>query len=64
MTAQPSDGHVMWSPPHYWRIEQGPLHVFAYDLVGGTYDLVADSSERLTLAKPFPIDLDLQDITP
>ncbi|MDT4990894.1 MAG: hypothetical protein QOH97_786 [Actinoplanes sp.] len=50
--------------PHYWRIEQGPLHVFAYDLVGGTYDLVAESSERLTLAKPFPIDLDLQDITP
>ena len=50
--------------PHYWRIEQGPLHLFAYDLVGGHYELVADSETELVLSKPFEIRLPIRDITP
>jgi Uma2 family endonuclease len=50
--------------PHYWRIEQDPLHVFAYDLVGGRYELAADSTEVLRLSKPFDIELLIRDITP
>jgi Uma2 family endonuclease len=50
--------------PHYWRVEQGPLHVFAYDLVDGHYELVADSAEELVLSAPFEIKLPIRDITP
>jgi Uma2 family endonuclease len=50
--------------PHYWRIEQNPVHVFAYDLVGGSYELVADSTEELVLNEPFEIRLPIRDITP
>jgi len=50
--------------PHFWRIEQDPLHVFAYDLVGGGYELVADSTEELVLTAPFEIKLPIRDITP
>lgn len=50
--------------PHYWRIEQGPVHVYAYDLVDGRYELVADSADELVLTAPFPIRLPIRDITP
>ena len=50
--------------PHYWRIEQGPLHVFAYDLVGTQYELVADSDTELVLSAPFEITLPIRDIAP
>jgi Uma2 family endonuclease len=50
--------------PHYWRIEQGPLHIFAYDLVDGRYELVADSGTELVLSAPFEIKLPIRDITP
>ncbi len=50
--------------PHYWRIEQGPLHIFAYDLVDGKYLLAADSETELVLSKPFEIKLPIRDITP
>lgn len=50
--------------PHYWRIEQDPLHVFAYDLVGGSYELVADSETELVLSAPFEITLPISEITP
>jgi Uma2 family endonuclease len=50
--------------PHYWRIEQNPIHVFAYDLVDGTYQLTADSDDLLSLRKPFDIELRVRDITP
>lgn len=51
---------------HYWRIEQDPeLHIYAYALGdSGTYELVTDSSERIVLGKPFPIDLDVADLAP
>jgi Uma2 family endonuclease len=43
---------------HYWRIEQDPVHVFAYDLAAdGTYELVADSDTELVLTRPFEIRL-------
>ena len=50
--------------PHYWRIEQNPVHVFAYDLVDGSYELVADSADELVLTAPFEIRLPISDITP
>ena len=50
--------------PHYWRIEQDPVHVFAYDLVDGSYELVADSDTELVLSAPFEIKLPIRDITP
>jgi len=50
--------------PHYWRVEQGPVHVFAYDLVDGRYELVADSDTELVLSAPFEIRLPILDITP
>jgi Uma2 family endonuclease len=50
--------------PHYWRIEQGPLHVFAYQLVNGAYELIADSDSELVLSAPFEIKLPIRDITP
>jgi Uma2 family endonuclease len=50
--------------PHYWRIEQNPVHVFAYELVDGRYELAADSAEKLVLSKPFEIELPIRDITP
>lgn len=50
--------------PYYWRIEQGPLHIFAYALVGGRYELAADSTTELVLSEPFEITLPIRDITP
>jgi Uma2 family endonuclease len=50
--------------PHYWRIEQDPVHVFAYDLVDGQYKLAVDSTEVLSLRKPFDIELRVREITP
>lgn len=50
--------------PHYWRIEQNPVHIYAYDLVGGRYELVADSGEELKLAAPHELSLPIRDITP
>jgi Uma2 family endonuclease len=50
--------------PHYWRIEQNPIHIFAYDLVDGQYRLAADSDELLILQSPFDIELHLREITP
>lgn len=50
--------------PHYWRIEQNPVHVYAYDLVDGRYELVADSADELVVDKPFDIRLRVQDIGP
>lgn len=50
--------------PHFWRIEQEPLHVFAYDLVDGRYELAADSETELVLTAPFEIKLPIRDITP
>jgi Uma2 family endonuclease len=51
--------------PHYWRIEQHPVHVFAYELGDdGIYRLVADSTTELLLERPFEIKLSIADITP
>ena len=50
--------------PHYWRIEQNPVHVYAYDLGNGEAELVADSTEELVLSKPFEIRLPIRDIAP
>ena len=49
---------------HFWRIEQDPVHVFAYDLVDGRYELVADSDTELVLSAPFEIRLPIRDVTP
>lgn len=51
---------------HFWRIEQDPLHLFAYDLVDGQYVLVADAGveDELVLSAPFEIRLPIRDIAP
>nr|WP_221375503.1 Uma2 family endonuclease [Actinoplanes polyasparticus] len=50
--------------PHYWRIEQNPVHIYAYDLVGGRYELVADADEELVLTAPYELRLPIREITP
>lgn len=57
--------------PHYWRVEQDPVHVYAYRLTGRLgplderrYELVADSPELTELTEPFPIKLPIAEITP
>jgi Uma2 family endonuclease len=57
-------GYAAAGIPHYWRIEQKPVHVFAYELVGDSYELVADSADELVLTTPFEIRLQISDITP
>ena len=57
--------------PFYWRIEQDPVHLYAYHLgdrigPGGEqqYELVADGSEVVELAEPFAIKLPIAEIRP
>ncbi|MGI5525374.1 hypothetical protein ACQEUX_31150 [Micromonospora sp. CA-259024] len=50
--------------PHHRRIAQSPLHVYAYDLVDGRYELAADFAEELIVAKPFDIRLRVRGTTP
>jgi Uma2 family endonuclease len=53
--------------PFFWRIEQNPVHVYAYELAtigSGSYTLVADSDTELILERPFEIRLPIGDITP
>ncbi|GAA2707632.1 Uma2 family endonuclease [Actinoplanes palleronii] len=49
---------------HFWRIELNPVHVFAYDLVDGRYELVADANDELVLEKPFEIRLPIRELAP
>lgn len=49
---------------HFWRIEQDPVHVFAYELIDDGYKLVADATDELVLDSPFEIRLPIREITP
>jgi Uma2 family endonuclease len=57
-------GYAEAGIPHYWRVEQDPLHVYAYRLAAGRYELVADSAELLEVAEPFPVKLPVSELTP
>ena len=53
--------------PFYWRIEQDPVHLYAYRLGPGgerQYELVDDSSEVIELSEPFAIKLPIAEIRP
>jgi hypothetical protein len=51
--------------PFYWRVEQKPLRIYAYQRSeAGVYELVAESADVLELNEPFPIKLSIADITP
>ncbi|MEV4760129.1 Uma2 family endonuclease [Micromonospora sp. NPDC049559] len=57
--------------PYYWRVEQDPVHVYAYRLAdrpgpsgNREYELITDSAELLEIEVPFPIKLSIADITP
>lgn len=57
--------------PFYWRIEQDPVHLYAYRLgdrigPGGErqYELVADGSEVIELTEPFALKLPIAEIRP
>jgi Uma2 family endonuclease len=49
---------------HYWRVEQDPLHVYAYRLEAGRYELVSDSAEVLEVAEPFEMTLPVAELSP
>ncbi|WP_189113506.1 Uma2 family endonuclease [Pilimelia terevasa] len=56
---------------HYWRVEQDPVHVYAYRLSDHPgrsgfreYALVGDSADVLKLGEPFAIRLPIAQITP
>jgi Uma2 family endonuclease len=58
-------GYAAAGIKHYWRIEQHPVHVYAYELGADcSYALVADSAELIELDRPFPIKLPIAEITP
>jgi Uma2 family endonuclease len=49
---------------YYWRIEQDPIHVFAYQLgAEGAYHLAAESRQELVVDEPFLIRLPIEAIT-
>ncbi|MER7443007.1 Uma2 family endonuclease [Micromonospora avicenniae] len=57
--------------PFYWRIEQDPVHLYAYrrgDRIGPggerQYELIAESAELIELSEPFEIKLSIAEITP
>jgi Uma2 family endonuclease len=50
--------------PYFWRVEQNPVHVYAYKLDNGRYQEQADSADELVLDEPFPIRLPISAITP
>jgi Uma2 family endonuclease len=51
--------------PFFWRVEQNPVHVYAYELgADGAYKLTADSGSELVLERPFGIRLSIADISP
>jgi Uma2 family endonuclease len=50
--------------PHFWRIEQDPIRVYAYRLDGDHYRLDAESADEIVLDEPFPIRLPISEITP
>lgn len=47
-----------------WRIEQNPVHVYPYDLVGGRYQPAVDAAEELIVEKPFDIRSRVRGIVP
>ncbi|HLL69604.1 MAG TPA: Uma2 family endonuclease [Micromonosporaceae bacterium] len=50
--------------PYFWRIEQNPVRVHAYQLADGTYREQATSTDELVLNEPFPLRLSIAAITP
>ncbi|MFC0030357.1 Uma2 family endonuclease [Micromonospora chaiyaphumensis] len=57
--------------PFFWRIEQDPVHLYAYRLSERLspsgerqYELVADSADLIELPQPFDIKLSIAEITP
>ncbi|HEY0699391.1 MAG TPA: Uma2 family endonuclease, partial [Micromonospora sp.] len=55
--------------PYFWRIEQDPVHLYAYRIgdrlgPGGErmYELVAESAELVELTEPFEIKLAIDEI--
>ncbi|RUL94361.1 MULTISPECIES: Uma2 family endonuclease [Micromonospora] len=53
--------------PFYWRIEQDPVHLYAYRIGPGgerEYELAADSADLVELTEPFDIKLPSAEIVP
>jgi Uma2 family endonuclease len=50
--------------PHYWLIDlTAPATLTAYRLVDGYYEIVADTSEAITLTKPGRVTVDVATLT-
>ena len=50
--------------PHFWRIEQDPVHIYAYELTDGAYQRIHESDDEVVLDRPFGIRLPVRAITP
>ena len=48
---------------NYWRVEQSPLHLYAYALVEGAYHLAAESAEQITVSSPFQLTLPIAQLS-
>lgn len=50
---------------HYWIVDlDKPATITAYLLVDGDYELVAEATDKLTLAEPVPLDIDVSALLP
>jgi Uma2 family endonuclease len=57
--------YAQFGIPHYWRLEPEPLRVTTYHRgPGDAYVVAAASGERLSVAEPFPVELDLASLLP
>jgi Uma2 family endonuclease len=50
--------------PHYWRVELHPLQVTVYELGEGDAYREVGRAERLRVAEPFPVDVELAELLP
>lgn len=56
--------YAQYGIPHYWRVEQDPLRVTTYRLGLSDAYTVGNTSDRLTVSDPFPLDLALAELVP
>jgi Uma2 family endonuclease len=56
--------YAQFGIPYYWRIEPAPLRVTTYRQGQGDAYVPATTGDRIALAEPFPVDLDLTALLP
>jgi Uma2 family endonuclease len=56
--------YAQFGIPYYWRIEPSPLRVTTYRRGQGDAYVPATTGDRIAVAEPFPVDLDLTALLP